>query len=154
MNEGCEKLKPYASLFLRIGLGVIFIYHGFGKVFGAGTSLGTAWNPSLPTVIQVLVAWGEFIGGLAILSGFLTGAASAGIIIIMLGAIFTVHGKNGFSLMKHGFEYNFALIMMGLALIASGAGPFTLGCQCCSKETEGSVKPMPTSSRDSAKQKE
>lgn len=133
MSECCEKLKPYASLFLRIGLGVIFIYHGYGKVFGAGAGLGTSWNPSLPTVIQILVAWGELIGGLAILLGFLTGPACAGIVIIMLGAILTVHGKNGFSLMRHGFEYNFALIMMAIALMASGPGPLTLGCKCCSK---------------------
>src|SRR3989338_196235 len=130
MNECCEKLKPYASLFLRIGLGVIFIYHGLGKFLGAGKGWGTAWNPSLPTVIQTLVAWGEFVGGLAILLGFLTRKAAVGIIIIMLGAIFTVHGKNGFSLMNHGFEYNFALIMMCLALIAGGTGPLSISCPC------------------------
>lgn len=135
MNDCCEKLKPYASLFLRIGLGVIFIYHGFGKVFGAGTSLGTAWHPALPTLIQTLVAWCEFVGGLAILLGFLTRKAAVGIIIIMLGAIFTVHGKNGFNIMNHGFEYNFALIMMCLALIAGGTGPLSIGCRC-SKEKE------------------
>ncbi len=151
MNDCYEKLKPYTSLFLRIGLGVIFIYHGFGKVFGAGMNLGTAWNPGMSLLsffgfpismipgmsvaLQAMVAWGEFVGGLAILLGFLTRKAAAGIIIIMLGAIFTVHGKNGFSLMNHGFEYNFALIMMCLALIAGGTGPFSIGCRC-SKEKE------------------
>ncbi|MBI5150825.1 MAG: DoxX family protein, partial [Candidatus Omnitrophica bacterium] len=113
-SECCEKLKPYASLFLRLGIGVVFVYHGFSKVFGATAGLGTAWNPGLPVVLQALVAWGEFVGGLAILTGFLTELAALGIIIIMAGAILTVTGKNGFNMMNSGFEYNFVLIAMCL----------------------------------------
>lgn len=138
-KECCEKLKPYAAVFLRLGLGIIFTYHGFGKVFGAGTSMGTAWGPGIPVPVQALVAWGEFLGGLAILTGFLTELAALGIIIIMVGAVLTVTGKNGFNLMSGGFEYNFALIMMCFALIATGAGPLSIGCcskggGCCHKE--------------------
>src|SRR3989338_5431016 len=146
-KECCEKLKPYAGVFLRLGLGIIFTYHGFGKVFGAGTNLGTAWNPGMSllsffgfpismipgmsVVLQAMVAWGEFLGGLAILTGFLTELAALGIIIIMAGAIITVHGQNGFNMMNRGFEYNFALIMMCFALIATGPGPLSIGC--CNK---------------------
>lgn len=138
-KECCEKLKPYAGVFLRLGLGVIFAYHGFEKVFGAGTSSGTAWNPGMPVVLQAMVAWGEFLGGVAILLGFLTELAALGIIIIMAGAVLTVTGKNGFNMMTGGFEYNFVLIMMCLALIATGAGPLSIGCcnkggGCCHKE--------------------
>ena len=135
MNKCCEKLKEYAPLILRIGLGTIFIYHGQGKVFGAGHQFGTAWNPSgMPVILQTLVAWGELLGGTAILIGFLTELAALGIIIIMIGAIITVHGENGFSMMNGGFEYNFALIMMCLSLIASGPGPCRIGqCQCLKK---------------------
>ena len=135
MKECCEKLKEFAPLFLRIGLGAIFIYHGYGKIFSEGTNLGSAWNPSgLPAIVQILVAWGEFIGGWAILIGVLTEIASLGIIIIMLGAIFLVHGKNGFGMSNGGFEYNFVLIMMCLALIGTGPGRFKIGCNCCKKE--------------------
>ena len=130
MNGCCEKLKACAPLFLRIGLGVIFAYHGYGKVFGDGAGFGFSWNPNLPGIVQALVAWGEFLSGAAILFGFLVEAAACNIIIIMIGAIVLVHGKNGFSLMNHGFEYNFALIMMCLALIGTGAGPCSLGCKC------------------------
>ncbi len=135
MKECCEKLGPYAGLFLRIGLGVVFTYHGYGKVFGEGAALGTAWNPQMPAVIQALVSWGELIGGLAILAGFLTSLASLGIIIIMVGAIITVHGKNGFSMMNQGYEYNFVLISMCLALMATGPGPLSIGCGCKKKES-------------------
>jgi len=132
MKACYEKLKPLASLFLRLGLGVIFLYHGYGKVFGEGAALGTAWNSQgMSVVLQILVSWGEFLGGIAFLVGFLTPVASLGIIIIMLGAIITVHGKNGFGLMQHGFEYNFALIIMCLALIATGSGPFSMDSKWC-----------------------
>lgn len=134
MNACCEKLKEYAPLFLRIGLGVVFLYHGYGKVFGAETDLGSAWNPRLPTVLQIMVSWGEFIGGIAILLGFLTDFAALGIIIIMIGAIVTVHGKNGFGMASGGFEYPFVLIMMCLALIGTGPGKCCIGMKCCKKE--------------------
>jgi len=135
MKECCEKLKAFAPLFLRIGLGVIFLYHGYGKVFGEGAGLGSTWNASgMSAIVQILVSWGELLGGAAILLGFMTELASLGIIIIMLGAIFLVHGKNGFGMMGGGFEYNFALIMMCLALIGTGPGQFKIGCKCCNKE--------------------
>jgi uncharacterized membrane protein YphA (DoxX/SURF4 family) len=31
--EGLEKLKPIALLFLRLALGIIFIFHGYPKLF-------------------------------------------------------------------------------------------------------------------------
>lgn len=131
----CEKLKPYAPVLLRLGLGSVFLYHGFGKVFGAGANLGTAWNPGMSAALQALVAWGEFLSGAAILAGFMVEVAALFIIIIMLGAIVTVHAKNGFGMQNGGFEYNFVLIMMALALKATGAGPWAIRCGgCCKKE--------------------
>ena len=137
MKECCEKLKPYAGVFLRIGLGIIFVYHGYGKVFGQGAGLGSSWNPyGMPALVQILVSWGELVCGLAILVGFLSPLAALGIIIIMLGAIFLVHGKNGFSIMNQGYEYNFALIMMSLALMATGSGPISVDSKCPCKNKE------------------
>jgi len=40
MFAACEKMKPYAGLLLRLGLGVIFTYHGSLKVFGAESAWG------------------------------------------------------------------------------------------------------------------
>jgi putative oxidoreductase len=137
MKDCCQNLKPYAPLFLRLGLGVVFVYHGHGKIFGEATALGTAWaGDGFPVLVQALVAWGEFLGGLAILAGFMTPAAALGIIIIMTGAIITVHGKNGFNIMNQGYEYNFVLISMCLALISSGPGPFSAGCKRCCKSPD------------------
>ena len=108
-------------LILRAGLAVIFIYHGWEKVFTHG-NLGTGWHPDMNVILQALVAWGELIGGVALAAGFLTRAAAVGIAIIMAGAIVTVHGKHGFALSKQGFEYNFALLIICAALILTGGG--------------------------------
>ena len=133
MKECCEKLKPLAPLFLRLGLGVFFFFPAYGKVFGEGANLGSAWNShGMTTIVQILVAWGEFLCGGAILLGFMTEIAALGIIVIMIGAIVMVTGKNGFNMMGGGFEYNYALILMSLALIGTGPGSFKIGC--CKKE--------------------
>ena len=42
-------------------------------------------------------------------------------VLKMAGAIATVHGPNGFSLPK-GYEYNFAIIALCVALILIGPG--------------------------------
>ena len=47
----------------------------------------------MPAPAQMAVAWGELLCGLGMLLGFLTRLAAVGIIIIMLGAIYTVHWK-------------------------------------------------------------
>ena len=43
-----------------------------------------------------LVTIGEFFGGLGLILGFLTRFSAASLIVIMIGAIAMVHGKNGF----------------------------------------------------------
>ncbi len=84
------------ALILRIGLAVIFLYHGLEKIITG--SVGTTWihqmNEKGPYMvpesltfsgIQLLVAWGEFLGGLALAIGMLTRLASVGLILIQLG---------------------------------------------------------------------
>ena len=94
-----DKLARYAlaPLVLRLGLAVVFIFHGMQKV-RAGDSWGTGWNPEMPGAMQAAVAWGELLGGLAMALGFLTRLAALGLIAIMVGAIVTVQGT------AHGSE--------------------------------------------------
>jgi len=75
---------------------------------------------------QLAVAWGELIGGVALLLGFLVRLAAAGLIIIQAGAIFTVTWTHGFSVTQGGYEYNVVLIAICLAVICLGSGPFSL----------------------------
>jgi uncharacterized membrane protein YphA (DoxX/SURF4 family) len=73
--------------------------------------------------IQLLVAWGEVLGGVALLVGFLTRWAALGLVAIQSGAIYMVTWAEGFSsLQGGGYAYNIALIAMLLALALAGGG--------------------------------
>jgi uncharacterized membrane protein YphA (DoxX/SURF4 family) len=72
--------------------------------------------------IQVAVAWGEVLCGIALLVGFLTRLAAFAMVLIQAGAIYTVTRYQGFEATGGGYEYNIALLTMCLALIISGGG--------------------------------
>ena len=115
---------------LRLALAAVFIFHGLDLVNGDGHEWGAHWYKGTgappSALVQLAVAWGELIGGIALALGFLTRLAAVGIIAIMAGAIATVHWPHGFDIQKDGFEYNFVLISMCLCLVLSGPGPFAV----------------------------
>ena len=106
-------------LLLRLGLAAIFIYHGIDLVQKEG---GAGWNPSLSKPEQLAVAWGELLGGIALALGLLTRLAALGIAVIMVGAIAKVHWENGFSILNKGWEYNFLIIVVCVAVMLLGPG--------------------------------
>jgi len=59
--------------------------------------------------------------------GFLTRFSALSLIVIMIGAIAMVHGKNGLFLDKGGFEYCLALIGLLLPILIAGPGRFAIG---------------------------
>jgi putative oxidoreductase len=112
-------------LILRLSLAAIFIFHGSQKVspdngWGATWAKGMEDTPN--SAMQMAVAWGELLGGIALAVGLLTRLAALGIGLIMAGAILTVTGKNGFDALHHGYEYNFLILAVCLALILLGGG--------------------------------
>ncbi|MEX2167849.1 MAG: DoxX family protein [Pirellulales bacterium] len=118
-------------LILRVVVGVIFAAHGAQKVFGAFGGPGlegiTAAPPDGMGLLGYPVAIGEFFGGLGIIIGFLSRFSAAANIVIMLGAIAMVHGKNGFFQSDGGFEYNLALIGLLAPILIAGPGRFAIG---------------------------
>jgi uncharacterized membrane protein YphA (DoxX/SURF4 family) len=73
---------------------------------------------------QILVAWGELLCGLMLFIGLLTRLAAVLMIVVQLGAIYTVTWERGFSFGGGGgFEYNVALLAMCFALLIGGGGP-------------------------------
>jgi putative oxidoreductase len=118
-------------LFVRVIVGVIFAVHGAQKLFGAWGGRGLAATVAAPPdgmgPIGYLVTIGEFFGGLGLILGFLTRFSAASLIVIMIGAIAMVHGKNGFLLSNGGFEYNLALIGLLLPILLAGPGEYSIG---------------------------
>ncbi len=114
-------------LVVRVIVGIIFAAHGAQKLLGAFGGSGLAEVVKMMGSVGYLVTIGEFFGGLGLVVGFLSRFSAASLIVIMIGAIQTVHGKNGFFLDKGGFEYNLALIGLLVPILIAGPGRFTIG---------------------------
>ena len=133
MNENrtvtSDRTAVDISLFiLRAVVGIIFMAHGAQKMFGAFGGEGLeATVTKFGSPLGYLVAVGEFFGGVGMFFGFLSRFSAAANIVIMIGAIVTVHGGNGFFLANRGFEYNLALIGLLLPILLCGPGSYSLG---------------------------
>jgi len=115
-------------LIVRVTSGVIFAAHGAQKLFGVFGGKGLAATvEQMGAPLGYLVTIGEFFGGLGLVVGFLTRFSAASLIVIMVGAIATVHGKNGFFLSNGGYEYNLALIGLLAPTLLCGPGRFSIG---------------------------
>ncbi len=122
----------------RITLGVVILPHGLQKLlglFGGAGFSGTVEffvGSGIPAFIAVLIIIGESFGSLGLIFGFLSRLAALGIIIIMLGAIVTVHLKNGFFMNwsgsgpGEGFEFHLLAIGLGLVVLVKGGGLFSI----------------------------
>ena len=117
----------FALLAVRVVAGVIFAAHGSQKLFGAFGGQGLEATITMMGMIGYPVAVGEFFGGLGLIVGFLTRFSAASLIVVMLGAIATVHGKNGFFMSDGGFEYNLALMGLLLPTLIAGPGRYSVG---------------------------
>ena len=114
---------------LRVVLGVTFILHGGQKLFvygldGVAGSFGQMGIPAA-AFLGPLVAFVEFFGGIAIVLGLLTRLAAFGVGATMVGAILTVHLKQGF-FNPGGVEFPLALLASAIALVLTGAGAYSL----------------------------
>ncbi len=131
LERSLYRYRELGLLILRLTVGVIFIIHGYAKIFqGEGISQTvtqfSAMGLYMPHITAWLVAAGEFGGGCFLILGFLTREFSLYLAVLMAGAIWTVHLQNGFFNMNQGYEYNLALIGACLCLVFSGGGSGSL----------------------------
>jgi len=122
----------WATLPLRLALGVIFIAHGAQKVFGSFGGPGLRAFTSFPAPYPFMrPAWlwmgaaalGELLGGILVLLGLFTRLGVFLIACVVVTAMLSVHWKNGFFLGQYpGIEFTLALLGMALALLIAGGG--------------------------------
>lgn len=117
------KNKDLALLLLRIGVGVIFIVSGWGKLTGIeGTQqfFGSIGIP-LTGVMAWVVALVEFVGGIMILVGYKVQVPGILLAIIMLVAIITVKlgGDNVFRSMR--LELMLMLTSLAISMMSTGS---------------------------------
>jgi putative oxidoreductase len=133
-----RRASDFALLLVRLVLAVVFFAHGAQKVFGWFEGPGLSGfvtslsRGGMPPPIAYLVAFGELLGAAALLSGFLTRLAAAGLAIEMLGGVLLIHRRFGFFMnwtgtkKGEGFEYSLTLAVVLLALVVAGAGDYSL----------------------------
>jgi putative oxidoreductase len=121
----------FALLLLRVVLGLTMAAHGYNKFFGKGGLSGTAgWFDSMgmkPGIFHArAAATTEMAAGLGLAVGLLTPVPAAGFVALMFVAAWTVHRKNGFFIVKEGWEYNLVLAVAAVAVAGLGAGKLSL----------------------------
>ncbi len=126
MEKSLGRLQGLGIAVLRWIVGVVFLVHGGQKLFVfhfAGTAaFFTKAGIPLPEVSAVVVTLVEFLGGAALILGLGTRGAAVLLAINMLGAIYFVHGRNGFFLQGGGYEYALAMLVSNVSLALSGPG--------------------------------
>jgi putative oxidoreductase len=137
-----ERWQRWVPIPIRIILGVGFMVHGWAKWSrgpAAFAELLRQAHVPLPFANAWLVTLLEIFGGLALLMGAFVAIVSVPLILSMLGAMFTVNIKFGFSAVNTigltpagpqlgppGYEINLLYIACLVVLILAGAGPLSI----------------------------
>src|SRR5215468_8248975 len=137
-----ERWRRWVPIPIRMILGVGFMVHGWAK-WSRGPAVFAELlrqvHVPLPLANAWLVTLLEIFGGLALLTGAFVAIVSVPLIFSMLGAMFTVNIKFGFSAVKTlgltpdgpklgppGYEINLLYIACLVVLILVGAGPWSI----------------------------
>jgi putative oxidoreductase len=131
LNKIFGEYASWHLLFLRFGVGLIFLIHGLGKLFNVGPAASgisglAGFFVSLGIPIAIFFAWVvalvEVFGGLFILLGLFTRYSAILLSVDMVVAILLVHLSKGFSIANGGYEFALLLLLGAITLFFSGAG--------------------------------
>jgi putative oxidoreductase len=123
-------IRDLAILIARIGVGAVFIAHGWQKlvtngVAGTATSFHRMGVPA-PSVSAWYASLVELLGGAALILGLAVPVAGFLLLLDMLGAYLFVHAGHGIFIQAGGGELAIALGSASLLLAVVGAGRFSL----------------------------
>jgi len=119
-----HKTRDFGLLLLRLGIGSMFVYHGWGKFFGGppvwksvGGAMGFVGISFVPTFWGFMAAFSEFIGGILMILG-LGFQAALTLMCITMAVATTMHLSkgDGLSVASHAIENGivfFSLIFIG-----------------------------------------
>ena len=123
------KLQDAALLVLRLIVAAVFLYAGIAKwSFWSAVPEGMSMSAGMVNFMKFLSIV-EPLGGAALIAGFLTRWAGAGLAIIMVGAVLLMQFAMHVGFMTpQGPGWSFPLIILGgcIALMAFGAGSWSV----------------------------
>jgi putative oxidoreductase len=129
--EFLDKYKNTGLLILRIGIGVMFMFHGYGKLSG-GPELWTKVGSAVSFIgigfghqfFGLLASLTEFVGGLCFATGVLFRPACFFLFFVMSVAA-TMHLSTGDGLKGASHAIELGIVFISFVLI--GPGTNTLG---------------------------
>lgn len=114
----------FATVFLRLLFGGLFVYYGYGKV--------DAYHQILPIFGDIigigsklsfhLVIFAELVCGFFVLIGFLTRLSIIPIFITMFVAYFIAHAKDTFQVKQLAFVY----LLLCVVIFVLGSGKYSV----------------------------
>ncbi len=124
--ENLERLKPLALLLLRCALGIIYVSHGYPKLF-TETANWLQWfsKAGFPAWFAYLAGVIEFFGGCLLIVGLFTrlvGLLFAAEMAIAIWKVYLVHGIRA----VRDYEFLLALCVAAFTLATVGAGVISL----------------------------
>ena len=119
-----DDLARWGPTVLRVTTGVIFLAHGYQKLFvwglGGVTDAFAQMGLPLPAASAALATFAEFFGGIALILGLGTRLAALPLAVTMVVAALTAHRTAFF--LPAGFEFTLALFGASVALLLTGPG--------------------------------
>jgi putative oxidoreductase len=125
--QALERLKPLALLLLRLGLGIIFITHGYPKLFThTQQAMQFFAKVGLPGYFVYIAGVLEVFGGILLIVGLFTRVASVLLAGEMAVALWKVHGILRDPMAVNQYEFPLSLCLGCFALATIGAGLISL----------------------------
>jgi len=122
-----DKLKPLALLLLRFSLGVIFIYHGYPKLFGhTRETVESFVRMGLPGYLAYISGLIEFFGGCMLIVGLFARVAGLLLTLELAIGIWKVGHLVRDPMAVASYEYPLVLAASAFLLATLGAGVLSL----------------------------
>lgn len=134
-----DRALDAASFLLRLGVGLVFIPHGYAKVFGDGGPAAFAADLpgfGIPAFLGYVAAYAELYGAILLIAGLLTRLDAFLLGATMFVAAFVVQipdavrgaepGANRFFEAMRAGELPVTLLAANLAILLIGPGRFSL----------------------------
>ena len=119
-------VRDAALLIFRVVLGIIFVAHGWEKLFISGITQTTgqfsAWGVPQPTLSVWITAVAELLGGAFLVVGLLTTFVAGALALLILAAIYFVHLGTGFFVADNGVEFPLVIIVSLMMIVVFGSG--------------------------------